>query len=504
VPSVSKPRWSTKVTAAERRDSDGEEVIDFIEDFCRITKDTVAGPVGTPIRLFDWQKALLTDLFARRVRDGRRKHRQALIGLPRKNGKSAIGSGIGLYGLLLGPAGGEVYSCAGDREQARIVFGMAKRMVELEPTLAEQVKVYRDVIEVPASGSIYRVLSAEAYTKEGLSPTLVIFDEVHVQPSSELWDVMNLGSGARLEPLVLGITTAGSRTDSLGRDSLCYSLYQHGQRVVNGEVDDPSFYFAWWEPKLGTEADHRDPKVWAEANPGLGTIVDVEDFKSTVVRTSESEFRTKRTNCWVIGQESALGHGVWDRCADSKRQVTKDDPVVLFFDGSWAGDSTGLVGATIGETPHLFVVDLWERPADVDWRVPILEVEERIRQACREFQVVEVACDPYRWQRSIATLEAERLPMVEWPMNIARVVPAWQAFSEAAIEGRLTHDGNPSLARHVENMVLKRDQRGVRPVKESKSSRRHIDLGICAMGAHDRAISRAQLGPAREFFGAWA
>jgi phage terminase large subunit-like protein len=412
--------------------------------------------------------------------------------MPRKNGKSAIGAGIAMFALLADGEGAEVYSAAGDREQARIVFGMAKRMCELDPVLSELVKPYRDVLEVPTTGSIYRCLSSESYTKEGLSPTCVIADELHVQQSPELWNVLSLGSGARVEPLVLGITTAGSRTNSLGQDTICYGLYQHGRRVAQKEIADPSFFFAWWEPTGGSEADHRDPKVWAEANPGLGQLLSREDFESTVIRTSEAEFRTKRCNQWVVAAESALPHGVWDRCADPHVDITIDDPVVLGFDGSWAGDSTALVGCTISETPHLFVVDVWENLDDVEYRVPILDVEEAIRQACRRFQVVEVACDPYRWQRSLQQLSNDGLNVVEYPQSLARIIPAWQSFSEAVCDGRVTHDGDVRMARHVENMVLKRDSRGVRPTKESKSSRRHIDLGIAAMMAHDRALHHLQ------------
>lgn len=407
--------------------------------------------------------------------------------MARKNGKSALGSGIALYGLYGGPQGGEIYSCAGDREQARIVFGMAKRMVELEPDLAEVTKVYRDAIEYPETGSVYRVLSSEAFTKEGLSPTLVMFDEVHVQPNDELWNVMTLGSGARVEPLVIGITTAGSRTDSFGKDSLCYRLYQHGQRVATGEVDDPSFFFAWWEPKQGADADHRSPDVWAEGNPGFGDIVSREDFESTVVKTPESEFRTKRTNVWVTATESAFPFGAWDACKIDREIPADGETVVLGFDGSYAGDSTGLVGCT--QDGFLFVIDAWEKPAgDDQWRVDIATVEKATLDACRRWHVLEVACDPYRWQKSMQALQAEGLPMLEWPTgSLARMVPAWQRFYDAVMEKRVSHNGDPRLARHIENMVLKSDARGVRPTKESKMSGRKIDLGICAIVAYDRA-----------------
>ena len=114
---------------------------------------------------------------------------------------------------------------------------------------------------------MYRVLSAEAYTKEGLNPNIVLFDEVHAQPNRELWDVMALASGARRDPLLLGITTAGVRTDSSGQDTLCYSLYQYGRRVATGEIDDPPFFLAWWEalPCVVGGRRGRGPRSCADA-----------------------------------------------------------------------------------------------------------------------------------------------------------------------------------------------------------------------------------------------
>ena len=98
--------------------------------------------------LRNWQEELLTHIFAVRA-DGHLRHRTALVGMARKNGKSAMSSGIALYGLFMGEPGSEIYSCAADRDQARIVFGDAKRMIEAEPEMMEQVKLYRDAIEIP-------------------------------------------------------------------------------------------------------------------------------------------------------------------------------------------------------------------------------------------------------------------------------------------------------------------------------------------------------------------
>lgn len=462
-----------------RAKTDGDQCADFIEAFCRITKDSIAGRSGEPITLRPWQKALLRGLLERRP-DGHLKHRQALIGMPRKNGKSALASGIALWGLFCGPDGGEVYSCAGDRDQARIVFGAAKRMIEMDAELSGLAKLYRDAVEIPSTGAIYRVLSAEAYTKEGLNPNLVLFDEVHVQPNDDLWNVMALAQGAAVDPLLLGITTAGSRTDTLGRDTLCYRLYQHGRQVAAREVDDPSFFFAWWEPRKGTDCDHTDPAIWQESNPGFGDIVNPEDFESSVKRTPEAEFRTKRTNVWVVSSSSALPHGAWDACEAPDEHPGSDE--VLFCDGSWSGDSTGILSITVSARPHITVVDLWEKPGNAEgWRVPIEEVEATLKRYAREHPVVGVAFDPFRWQRSMQVLESEGLPVVEFPQSNARLTPAWKAFYDAVLDQGISHDGDPRLSRHIENMRLKIDQNGARPVKETSTSTRHIDLGVCAM-----------------------
>lgn len=482
------PRWLTPVPPSDLVDGDGDHAGRFVEAMCRITKESIAGAAGSPIALRVWQHQILDHLLARRP-DGRYRHRQALVGMARKNAKSTLGSGLALYGLVCGPDGAEVYSCAGDRDQARIVFGTAKRMVELEPELADVCKTYRDAIEVPSTGSVYRVLSAEAYTKEGLNPTLVLFDEVHVQPNREFWDVMALAMGARVEPLMVGITTAGSRFDMQGRDSLCYGLYDYGRRVASGEVVDPSFFMAWWEP-ADPEADHRDPATWREANPGLGDLVALEDFESAVLRTPEAEFRTKRANQWVTGSETWLPHGTWDACATSGAPPDGVE-AVLGFDGSFNGDCTALVVVGIGEVPHVDVVAAWERPADAqqEWQVPILDVEDAIRAACRRWQVRELVCDPFRWARTYQVLEGEGLPVVEFPQSPARMTPATTRFYEAVMNRSVTHSGDPRLARHIANAVLKADSRGTRIYKEHKHSQRRIDLAVAAVMALDRAAA---------------
>jgi phage terminase large subunit-like protein len=485
------PRWLTPVPAEDVERGDGVDFVGFGHTVCRVDKDSLASPAGKLIAFRPWQQLLFGHLLARRP-DGRLRHRQALIGEARKNGKSGIGSTLGLGGLVLGPNGGEVYSCAADKDQAKIVFNTARRMVQMDPELTDMLKVFRDVIEFPATGSVYKALSAEAFTKEGLNPHLVVFDEVHAQPNRELWDVMALAQGARVEPLMVGITTAGVRTDTTGQDSLCYSMYQYGIRVAKGEVVDPTFFMAWWEP-ANPDADHRDPATWREANPGLGDLVSAEDLASAVLRTPENEFRTKRCNQWVATQQAWFETGLWEGLK-VERPVPDGAEVVLAFDGSFSGDSTGLTVHDLSDL-HIDVVACWEKPQDVEgWRVNPDEVETVIRAAFERWQVRHCVYDPRIWQQLFERLAAEGYPVEAMPQGLA-MIQAAQRFYDAAKDRKLSHSGNPVLARHIGNAVIKATPQGWRVQKETPNSPRKIDLAICAVMGHAYAAAPGEEEP---------
>ena len=491
------PRWLTEVPLEDQIRGDGDLYADFAEAVCRVTKDSVASPAGKLLSLRPWQRELLRHSLARRE-DGRFRHRTALVGMARKNGKSALAASMGLAGLTVGGNGSEIYSCAADRDQARIVFGTAKRMIEMDQELSSMFTLYRDAIEFKEKASVYRVLSAEAYTKEGLNPSpLVIFDEVHAQPSWDLWNTLSLAGGARADSLLFGITTAGVKTQANGQDSLCYSLYQYGQRIVKEETKDTSFFFAWWEPAK-PEGDHRDQSLWAEANPGLGDIVDLGDFESAVLRTPEAEFRTKRINCFVSTSVAWLPTGSWEAIEDKTRVPIPGEEVILAFDGSFSNDSTALVAWSLGgEKPHLSVLGLWERPEDAEqgWYVPIAEVEQTIISNARDtrFDVREIVFDPARWNRTFMVLDEEGLPVVAYPNSAERMVPATQKFYEGVVNQSFTHDGDERLARHIANCVTKQSSRGVMVAKAS--SRRKVDAAVASIFGYDRATQPAPPKP---------
>ena len=484
------PTYLSPVSETELGNTRGYEVIDFIETLCRLTEDSIAGKTGDKFILRPWQKDLLLHLYAERE-DGLLKHRRALIGVPRKNGKSALIASLVLEQIVLGVNGGQIYSAAADKEQARIIFKTVKKMIELEPELKNILEVYQNTIYNPLTGSVYRALSSDAYTKEGLNSTFIVIDELHAQPNRELYDVLSLSMGAREEPMLVAITTAGTKYDSNGKDSVCYSMYNRGIQIAKGEVEDPSFFFAWWQ---GDEKLHyKDEENWKMANPSIGDILSIEDMNSAALLTPENEFKTKRLNLWTSVGEAWIKSDMWDALELKNRQIIPGESCIIGFDGAFSNDSTAIVGWFLGnEKPHLKVIGMWELPevdAPPDWHVNVAEVEATIIEWCRNkgVQVAEVVFDPARWQRTFMVLEEQGLPVISYPNSAERMVPATQRFYEAVVNGSFTHDGDPRLNKHVSNAVTKTSSRGLMIAKAN--AKRKIDAAVAAIFSYDRAMA---------------
>jgi phage terminase large subunit-like protein len=485
------PAWLTPVDDEALAGNKAQLAIEFVENFGIITKDSVAGNAGTPLRLRDWQKELIKHLYASDGSGGF-LNRVSLVGMPRKQGKSALASSLAVFDTYFGGRGAEVYSVAAEKEQARIVFSDAKRMIEANPDLLGMAKLYRDAVEIPSTNSVYRVLSAESYSKEGLSPTAVWMDELHAQKNRELFDVMSLAMGARgAKSHLVSITTAGVKSDTTGKDSIAYTLYQYGKKVATGEVEDKSFFMAWWEAPH--DADHRLEETWRIAGPGFDDICSREDYESAVRRTPEAEFRTKRCNQWVSSAEAWLPAGAWNECAGDV-VITSDTKIILGVDGSFSGDSTVIVGATIPEDDEpvqVFLVKAWEKDLDADgddWRVDIGDVEATIVDFCQQYSgVQEIVFDPFRWARTMQVLEDAGFPVVEFPQSPSRMIRACQKFFDAVVHKQLVHDANPTLSRHLDNAVLKQTPAGPHIKKDARNSPRKIDAAVGAIMAVDRA-----------------
>jgi len=214
-----------------------KRAVDFIQTFCKHTKGELA---GQPFVLEPWQIEIIEAIFGWKSKKTKlRKFRQCFIFIPRKNGKTTMMVGIALYMLFSdGEKGAEIVSAAADKEQARLSFSIAKQMTLQEPNLIKRAGTYRDSITYDKVGSYYKVISADADTKHGLNLSCCLLDEIHSHKNRDLYDVLLTSMGARKEPLMLGITTAGAGNQ---KDHISRELYDYSKKFIDGSIEDESF-----------------------------------------------------------------------------------------------------------------------------------------------------------------------------------------------------------------------------------------------------------------------
>ena len=440
--------------------SEGGRVIQFIETHCRFTKGRW---IGRPFHLQNWQRALLWRLFELRP-DGRRRYRWALIGMPKKNGKTELSAALALYFLIADREPAPLIQCAAaSDDQADLVFGAAKQMCELSPTLRAITERYRSSILVPdRPGAELQRISAKAGTKDGPSVHVAILDELHEwQPGrgEDLWNVITNGTGAREEPMIVQITTAG-----YDQETVCYRQYEYGRRVESGEIDDPAYYFEWHS--VPDDLPHDDPQTWALANPSYGVTVREEFYRDQLSKKPEAVFRRYFLNQWTAVEAAWLPHGVWAACA-TDAPLTDDAETLVGIDASTRHDSTAVVVVQRHGDRRRVRCRIWERPLDprsgrpiAGWKLPIEALKDHIRGLAQQYQVEAIGYDPAFITWVADELETEGLPMVEIPQTAARMVPASQRLYELIIQGLLEHDGDPAMARHVANTEAKESPTG--------------------------------------------
>jgi phage terminase large subunit-like protein len=261
-----------------------------------------------------WQIQILKQLFKTR-KDGRRQYRTCLLMLPRKNGKTELAAALAIYFLLFdGEIGGEVYSAASDKDQAALVFNVAAQMIRNDPELEAQVEIVDSQKRIVhrKSGSFYRAISAEAYSKHGFNASVVIYDELHAAPNRELYDVLTTSQSARAQPLMFAISTAG-----FDRHSILWELYTHAKRVKENPSLDPTFLPILFEAPM--DADWTDERVWKKANPALGDFRSLEEMRVAAARAKEipaqeNTFRRLYLNQWTEQASRWIAMPSWDAC----------------------------------------------------------------------------------------------------------------------------------------------------------------------------------------------
>ena len=466
--------------------------------------------LGKPWALRPWERALLYRAYELKP-NGDRLWRHVLWGLPKGNAKTEIGGAVACVELA-GPSvcmgfdakgkplpgmrtSADIPVAAASFEQADLVFGSAKMMLQEGP-LREHFEIFDTEILIKGRpGRLYRV-AAVAGTNDGARPTFSVRDELHEWTGNKerVHLVLQNNLAKRANTWALDISTAGWDTASL-----LGKLHARGKRIARGEEPADGFLMEWFEAPDGF--DLSDETQFAEAcrlaNPALGDFLALENLRARYRDMPEFEFRRYHLNQWTSAPERWLPEGAWDAAKSAEGAPPEHTPIVLGFDGSWNRDCTAIVGSTLTAPRHLFKVRLWERPSgQAQWNVSTDDVKQELRNACARWDVRGVACDPFRWQEVISGLLEEGLPMLEWPSHQpARMAPACTQFYNDVANAQVTHDGDPDLARHIGNPVVKIDSRGARITKDAPNSERHIDLAVCAIIANDLAVRNAGAAP---------
>lgn len=469
------PKGTVRVAALDLSGLPGDRAgrrLAFIGQYLRVPKGV---GVGEPVRLREFQAEIVRGAFAPGVRTG-------LVSVARANGKTGLAAMLAVAELFVGPPSAEVLVVASDQRQANITLRMARRMIELNPELADRAQVFADKVVVPHNDSVLLPLPAEPGALHGHDPSLLIVDELHVV-SERVWVAVTSVTGKRPESLTLAISTPASSPDSI-----MWRLVEHGRAG-----DDPAFYFREFAAPEGCAVDDR--KAWRIANPALACrdpFLAEDGLEAARKTIREPVFRQLRLGQWVTGVESWLPWGAWDGCR-AERTVGPRERVVLAFDGSASGDSTALVGCTLDG--HLWTEGIWENPGDPRWRVPREDVTRAVDVAFTKYDVAELACDPWGWRSEIedwAKRHGEKR-VIEWnTAHAARMAPATDRLYQAVVTKTVTHDGDSRLAAHIAHCTAKPTPQGDLVSKDKRGSPRKIDAAVAAIVAFDRAAWHQQ------------
>jgi len=486
----------------------GPDVAKWIEQLC------VHGPgdvLGKPVRLTADEKRFLA--WAYEVDEkGRRIIRRAVRGLPKGSRKTEFAAWVALAELA-GPcrfdrldesigkmqARGRpvhdpyVVAAASTYEQADLLFAAARAAITEGP-LSEFFDCFEKEIQRKGGAGVLVRVPAVAGANDGLRPTFVVMDETHEWTGNKqrVALVLENGLAKRRDAWSLQITTAGSPKI----DSVALTTYRYGRRVEEGEIDDPALLFTWREPSTTVDElvdDKTLAATVAEVNPEPW-----KDLQTLIHRYREvplHEFCRYHLNLWIEPDEERwLPPGLWDSLIDTERQVPDGTQIVLGFDGSYSGDSTALVAATVEPAPHLFVLGLWEHPGGgQQWVVDHDDVEATVHAAFQRFDVAEISADPPYWGQQItrwAELYGEDRVLAFNTFVRKRMAAAVSAFYQAASSGNLSHDGDAGLTRHIQSATLKETAQGAYITKPPNSPMK-IDAAIASVIAYNRAFWHA-------------
>jgi phage terminase large subunit-like protein len=446
--------------------------------------------IGQPFRLEPWQKRFLRE-FTRRDRQGRRVYRSGVLGVPRGNGKTPLAAGLGVYELLTRRDAPDVLCAAGSKEQAAIALGFARSFVEQGP-LAEWVTV-KSSLSCPASHGLMQVISSEGKLQHGRMPAAALIDELwafETERERQTFTAMSSALHKRDDAWLLAISTAG-----YDKQSLLGSIYEQAfswpdleqskdgcltiaKDVGNGQL-------LWWYG-APAEAPIDDPKIWRASNPA--SWIQLHDLKRQLADPGlgESEFRRLHLNGWTRSRDAWLPDGCWHGLR-SEHEIPDGAPIYVGVDVGLVHDSTAVAWAhTLEDGRTLLRVHVWSASQNTPahehppgGKVRLEEVEQFIRELGQRHEIRQIAYDPRFFDRSAEILADCGFTMVEFLQASAPMRDAVQRFYQLALEGKLTHNGDPILSQHIEATAAVKSERGWKLLKLKSSQR--IDATVAAV-----------------------
>lgn len=494
-----------KKRGLEFRADMGQHTIDFYHKCLQHSKGVWA---GQPFILSPWQQFITWNLFGW-FKNGLRRFRVSYEEVARKNGKSTFLAGRGLYLLDQDDEpGAEVYAVATKKDQAKIVHGEAERMVRKSPALKQRITIFRNNLHIKNTASKFEPLGQDSDTEDGLNIHGAMIDELHAHKTREMWDIIDTATGARLQPLISAITTAGH--DKLG---ICYEQRDYGIKILEGIIDDDSFfvYIATIDIKQkgekGKSDDWRDEKCWLKANPNLGVSKNIEDMrrkakKAKEVAAAQNAFKNKELNVWTEQHTLWIDATAWNRCKGD----VPDYDLGHCFAGLDLGSNRDL-SAFVRLFPHedkcVVRSDFWMPEDGVHDRVKKDRVpydlwieqgfiqttpgnitdydfiREAILQRSTEHEIKELAFD--RWGASQLSIQLanEDITMVPFGQGYHSMAAPTKELERLVLAALLLHGGNPVLRWMMSNVTVRLDPAGnMKPDKEKSSEK--ID-GIVAL-----------------------
>jgi len=493
---------------------------------------------GQKFKLLPWQYKIISDVFGTLKADDTRQYKMVYVEIPKKNGKSELSAAVALY-LLFGDKepGAQVYLAAADKDQAGIVYGAAAQMIRQNPTLSKLCKVNdsRKRVWLLNDNAFLQTLSSEISTKHGLNISGAVIDELHAHPNRLLYEVLTKGSGdARRQPLFFIITTAG-----IDRNSVCWELHEKARGVINGTIDDPTFYPVIYGPpddEAGTDWDWTSEENWYKVNPSLGHTVKIDTVRDAFREAQrkveeENTFKQLRLNIWVKQSMRWIKLVDWDKCLGTVNlDELKGRICYSALDLSSSNDITALAHAFPFEDKYKILMRFWipeETAAEKEKhdRVPYARwvregfvqttpgnvidyqfIRKQLNEDRATFGMQELAYDPWNAVKLMTELQddgfaveekqqSEGHPLlVRFSQNMASMSPASKGFMDLMLTGKLEHGGNPVLRSHADNAVIYIDaNQNIKPNKAKAAAR--IDGIVSLIMALDRAVRHQGDGP---------